>query len=297
MKITLLGTGAALPDPDRAQTGILLTLANGRNFLLDCGEGVTRQMVKANVNPADVECVVFSHLHHDHICNYPFLIISAWMLNRQQRPRLFGPRGTQDFVDHLLENGAFKADFAARSSYPLRQRNIDAVRPIVTEIKPGVIFEDEDIRIEVDHVKHIPNDICECFGVRVVADGKTIVFSGDTAPCESIVRMAKGADLLIHECTFPESFIAHRAKTGVGTYAHTSPTELGQLAARAEVKHLVATHFGHFDSTSPVLKKAAAQHLPVDLMGPDLLDEVARDIRKSYSGPLSLAHDLMRIDL
>ena len=118
MKITLLGTGAALPDPDRAQTGILLTLANGRNFLLDCGEGVTRQMVKANVNPAAVECVVFSHLHHDHISNYPFLIISAWMLNRQQRTRLLCTRGTQELVDNLLENGAFKADYSARSTYP-----------------------------------------------------------------------------------------------------------------------------------------------------------------------------------
>lgn len=297
MKITFLGTGAALPDPDRAQTGILITLDNGRNFLLDCGDGVTRHMVKANINPADVECVVFTHLHHDHICNYPCLVISAWMLNRQSSPLLLGPRGTQQFVDDLFEQGAFRADFAARSSYPLRQRNIEAVRPVVREVQPGVVYKDDDITIEMDHVKHIPNDICECFGIRVIADGKVVAFSGDTAPCESMVRLAEGADLLIHECTFPESFIAHRAKTGVGTYAHTSPAELGKLAQRAGVKSLVATHFGHFDSVSPVLKQAAAQHLPVDLMGPAMLDEVVSDIRKHYPGPLRLAHDLMRIDL
>jgi ribonuclease Z len=109
--------------------------------------------------------------------------------------------------------------------------------------------------------------------------------------------LLRDADLLIHECTFPESFIAHRAKAGVGTFSHTSPTELGKLAARAGVRSLVATHFGHFDSTSPVLKRAAAQHLPVELMEPHLMDEVAADIRKHYAGPLRLAHDLMRIDL
>jgi ribonuclease Z len=59
----------------------------------------------------------------------------------------------------------------------------------------------------------------------------------------------------------------------------------------------VATQFGHYDSTSPVIKRAAGNHLPVDLMGPERLDEVARDIRKSYKGDLRLATDLMRIDL
>ena len=112
-----------------------------------------------------------------------------------------------------------------------------------------------------------------------------------------MVRLAQDADLLIHECTFPESFIAHRAKTGVGTYSHTSPMDLGKIARRANVKSLVATHFGHFDSTSPVLRRAGAKHMPVELMGPHLMDEIVTDIRKNYDGPLRLAHDLMRIDL
>lgn len=297
MKITMLGTGAALPDPDRGQSAILLTLNNGKHYLFDCGEGATRQMVRANVNPADVGFVFLTHLHHDHICDYPYFVISSWMLNKTGSPLLLGPRGTQKFVDHLFENGAFHADFQARSSYPVRHANIEAVRPIVREVAPGVVFEDDDVRISVDWVEHIPRDICECFGVRIEAEGKVVSFSGDTAPCPAMVNLARDADLLIHECTFPESFIAHRAKTGVGTYAHTSPTDLGKIASEAGVKSLVATHFGHFDSCSPVLKRAAAKHLPVELMGPHLMDDIAADIRKNYSGPLRLAHDLMRIDL
>src|SRR5690606_30481225 len=132
MKITMLGTGAALPDPDRAQSSILVTLDNGRNYLFDCGEGATRQMVKANVNPADVDWVFLSHLHYDHICGLPFFVLSSWVYNRVGSPKVFGPKGTQHYVDHLFEDGAFRVDLKARAAYEVRQRNIEAVRPVVT---------------------------------------------------------------------------------------------------------------------------------------------------------------------
>ncbi|HJH24032.1 MAG TPA: ribonuclease Z [Paenalcaligenes hominis] len=297
MKITMLGTSAALPDPDRAQSAILITLDNGKNYLFDCGEGTTRQMVKANINPADVPWVFVSHLHYDHVCGLPFFVLSSWVFNRKDKLKVYGPKGIQDFVDHSFENGAYKIDIRARADFPARQKNIDAVRPDVTEVSPGLMYEDEDVKVYCDIVDHIPTEITDCFGIRFEAEGKVIAFSGDTAPCDSMIRLAQDADLLIHECTFPESFLEHRAKSGVGTFAHTSPLQLGEIATKANVKSLVATHFGHFDSTSPVIKRAAGMHLPVDLMGPERLDEVARDIRKGYKGELRLATDLMRIDL
>lgn len=297
MKITLLGTGAALADPDRAQSSILVTLDNGRNYLFDCGEGATRQMVRADVNPADVGWVFLTHLHFDHICGLPFFVLSSWIFNRVGAPVVLGPKGTRDYVDHLFEKGAFKVDFQARSQYALRKKNPEAMRPEVTEVKPGLVWQDEHVKVYADWVEHIPRDVCECFGVRLEAEGKVIAFSGDTAPCDAMVGLAKDADLLIHECTFPEAFIEHRRQSNVGTFAHTSPTELGKIATRAGAKSVVATHFGHFDSLSPVLKRAAGAHMPVDLMGPHQLDIVAKDIRKHYAGPIRLAHDLMRIDL
>lgn len=297
MRITMLGTGAAFVDPDRAQSGILVTLANGRHYLFDCGAGITRNMVRANVNPADVPFVFLTHLHHDHCCDFPLFTITGWMWNRVGSPVVVGPKGTRQFVSHLFEAGAFHADFSARSGYPARQRNIEAVRPDVRECSPGLAYEDEHARIHCDWVEHIPRNVTECFGVRMEADGKVMAFSGDTAPCESMVKLADAADVLIHECTFPETFIAHRKRTGVGTTAHTSPTELGIIAKRAKVKALVATHFGHFESTNPVVKTAGKLHFPVELMGPAMMDEVVRDIRKHYDGPLHVAQDLMRIEL
>jgi ribonuclease Z len=112
-----------------------------------------------------------------------------------------------------------------------------------------------------------------------------------------MLRLARDADLLIHECTFPEEALEFRRRTNIGTYAHTSPTELGKLATQARVKRLVATHFGHFDTTNPVLKRTLANHMPIELVGPQFMESVVRDIRAHYDGPLAMAHDLMRIDL
>lgn len=295
MHVTMLGTAAALPDPDRCHSSMLLTLDSGRTIMLDCGHGATRRMIQANVNPADVDTVFITHLHHDHISDLPFFLLESWILNRKGRPVIIGPKGIEHFVSRSLE--AFDVDIRARSKYPARKANFEAIQPVVREYEAGEIYRDDEISVTALEVKHITTDITYCYGFRIETGGKVVAFSGDTEVCDNIGKLAMNADLLIHECTFPEVMIAHRLKSGVGTAAHTSPTELGQIASTAQVKSLVATHFGHFDSLSPVLKRAAGKHLPVELMGPHLLDEVAADIRKNYRGTLRLAQDLMRIDL
>lgn len=296
VRIVMLGTGAALVDPERGHSGIAISV-EGRHYLLDIGHGTTRQLVRANIDPAQVNHVFISHLHFDHIEDAGYFVISTWMMNRATKPVIHGPPGTRRFVSHLLEEGAFQADIRARAQYKQRAESMEMVRPEVREFGPGPIFDDGLVKVHADYVEHIPREFLDCFGFRVEAAGKVIAFSGDTAPCESMVRLAQGADLLIHECTFPEEALAFRKKVQIGTYAHTSPTELGRLATRAGVKSLVATHFGHFDTTSVILKRSLAKHMPVELVGPEFMESVVRDIRKHYAGPLALAHDLMRIDL
>ena len=100
-----------------------------------------------------------------------------------------------------------------------------------------------------------------------------------------------------HECTFPRRAIEFRKKAGVGLWSHTPPAELGAIAQRAGVKRLVATHFANFDTTNPVVREYLAIHMPIEMVGPELMEEVAEDILKHYRGDLRLAHDLMRIDV
>ena len=220
MYVTMLGTGAPFPDPDRAQSGILVTLDNGARYMFDCGNGTVRNMVAANANPAEVKAVFLTHLHHDHICDFPLFAIAGWMWDRPDSPIVLGPKGTGHFCKMLFEGGAFDADFRARSAYPLRQQNLAAMRPDVREVQPGLAYEDEDVKILCDWVEHIPREISECFGIRLEAEGKAVAFSGDTAPCDAVVRLARDADVLIHECTFPQVFVDYRARTGVGTCPH-----------------------------------------------------------------------------
>jgi ribonuclease Z len=96
MQIIMLGTGAALPDPERCHTSILVTLTNGRHFLIDCGHGATRQLMRVNVNPADIAHLLLTHLHHDHVCEFPFFVISSWILGRIGTLDVRGPRGTSN---------------------------------------------------------------------------------------------------------------------------------------------------------------------------------------------------------
>jgi ribonuclease Z len=297
MRIVMLGTGAALPDPERCHSSILITLESGRHIMLDCGHGATRQLLRVDVNPADVGDLFLTHLHHDHVCELPFFVISGWILGRSGALNIFGPDGTSSMVRHLFENGAFDADIRARGAYPARQANIEAIRPKVTEYDQGLVFADDELRVTAAHMDHIPREVSPCFGFRIEAEGKVVVFSGDTAPCDNILTLSRGADLLIHECTFTEAFIEHRRRSKVGTFSHTSPHDLGKLAVAAGVKSLVATHIGHVDSLSTVLKRAAKKHLPIELMGPHQIDAFVSEIRAVYKGPLSIAHDLMRIDL
>ncbi len=81
MRVILLGTGAAAPDPERGGSAILISLGE-HHYLFDCGPGATRQLVKAQVSPAEVGTVFLSHLHFDHIADFPYFLLTGWILDR-----------------------------------------------------------------------------------------------------------------------------------------------------------------------------------------------------------------------
>ena len=296
MKVTILGSGAALLDPERGHTSIAVQIRE-KTYLLDCGTGATRKMIGEYIDPLSVEALFITHLHFDHIADLPVFVIGSWMSDRQTAPVIYGPEGTKDFVGHLFEGAAFDADIRARAQYPQRQANLVALRPDIRLMKTGVIFEDDRLKVTAGLVNHMPEDICECYGLRLESEGKVVTFSGDTSAVPAMQELAKDADLLIHEATFPEAALEFRAKSGIGTYSHTSPRELGQIARDAGVKALIATHIGHWDTTNPILRRLAAKHMPPEIIGPQLLEVVAADIRRTFDGTLHIAKDGLTIDV
>ncbi len=269
----------------------------GRHYLFDCGPNTTRSMIKSHINPAQVNTVFISHLHFDHIVDFPYFMLTSWICDRETAPVVVGPEGTRKFVDHLFVDGAFAKDIEARRQYPRRQ-NTEVLIADLRQCEPGVVFKDDLMKVTACYVEHIPRQISPCFGFRMdTIDGKSVAYSGDTVPCDRFIELSKNVDLMIHECTFPESAIEFRKKINVGTWAHTSPSQLGEIATKANAKRLVATHFASFDTCNPVVREIMGVHMPKDIIGPALLDQVAADIREKYDGELRLAHDNMRIDI
>ena len=194
MRVLMLGTGAALIDPDRNHSSILITV-RGENYLFDCGHNATRSMVANGVDPTTVRAIFLSHLHFDHIADFSYHMISTWMAGRKAPPTVVGPRDTQAFVDHSLADGAYAKDIEARVQYKQRQDNFDVLRPPVIEAEPGLVYEDDLVRVTACHVEHIPLEISPCFGLRLdTVDGESVVFSGDTAPCDRLIDLAEGCD-------------------------------------------------------------------------------------------------------
>jgi ribonuclease Z len=124
-----------------------------------------------------------------------------------------------------------------------------------------------------------------------------VVVSGDTAPCEAVVQLAKGADVLIHECTMPPAGVITtgtfskplRSGPNRGT-GHTTPVELGRIAKEAGVKKVIATHFGLYTSVPAAIEMAANFFGPRGV-GPEVWPAIANEIRQNFDGPIVLATD------
>ena len=90
MRVIMLGTGAALCDPDRNHSSMVISV-RGRNYLFDCGHGATHQLMRAGIDPVSIDVVFLSHLHFDHIADFPYFMLTTWIFNRQTVPVVIGP--------------------------------------------------------------------------------------------------------------------------------------------------------------------------------------------------------------
>lgn len=212
LRATLLGTGVAIPWDDRAQSSILVETP-GTRLLLDCGAGALLRLGEADVDPTSIHAVVLTHLHSDHVNDFLPLVKARWLLDHPEM-RLYGPPGTQEWYDGLLQ------------AYPYMTEKAD-VR--ISEVSPGETFKVGGARLRAVATEHsVPSQ-----GYSVSANDRRVVYSGDTEPVSAIRDAADGADLLIHECSFPD---------GMTVTNHTTPSWLGEALSGVEVGEIVLTH-------------------------------------------------------
>jgi len=271
-QIVMLGSGNPNADPDRSGPAVAIVI-NDRAYLVDCGPGVVRRAAAAEKNGIaalsvkKLNLVFITHLHSDHTLGLPDLIFTPWVLDREDPVQAYGPRGLKDMTGHIER--AWKKDVDVRRR-GLEQANTTGYKVTVHEIKPGVIYRDENVTVTAFPVKHGTWD--QAFGYKFETADRKIVISGDTAPTDEIVKACDGCDVLLHEVYNPEGDeLKQQHWMQYFKTFHTSPEELGDIARRAHPKLLVLYHM--------VFEK-----LPEE--------DLVRQVKESYSGRFEVARDL-----
>ncbi|MCK6461163.1 MAG: ribonuclease Z [Planctomycetes bacterium] len=206
MQLTILGSGTARPTHRRASAGYLLEWAHGA-LLLDPSAGTYMRALKAGLEPKRLVAVVLSHLHADHTADLPGLLFARKQEKLETEIAIAGPRGTADLLRR------------ARSLY-------GDETPARVEPFP---WRAEGLAVEAFPARHSEESVC----LRIVADGKTLAYSGDTGDCEGLRAACAGADLALLECT------AREPKEG-----HLSPAECEAVAAATAATRVLLTHIG-----------------------------------------------------
>ena len=274
MRITLLGTGCPVVHGERYGPAQVIR-HDGNALLVDCGSGVTQRLLEAGVPGGDLDGVLFTHLHSDHIVDLFQLVISSWHQGRDRPQRVFGPPGTKRYVEKLL--ALWRPELEQRIAHEKRP-STRALEVEVTEFEPGEVLELGELRVSAVEVDHKP--VKHAFGFVFRAGAATIALSGDTRFCPALIEAARGADVLVHEVFIHREFPVIEGLRGAETVDnvagyHTLSSEVGKVAAEAGVGCLVLTHF-----------------VPPNCDRPTLLAEVSRD----FAGPIVAGEDLMTLD-
>jgi ribonuclease Z len=274
MEFTLLGTGCPQVDTERYGPASLVR-HQGFTFLIDCGSGVTQRLLAAGSSGWEIDALLMTHLHSDHLVDLFQLIISSWHQGRERPHRIFGPTGTKTYCDGLMR--LWRNELKQRIAHE-RRMTTTGLELEVKEFKTGPIWDDGGVSIRAVEVDHKP--VKYAFGFVFEAGGRKLVFSGDTTYCPDLIEAAHGADVLVHECFVHEAMepITRQTKEGKRNVAgyHTLSSEVGKVAAEASVSCLVLNHF-----------------VPVRFDKSDVLAQIRRD----YDGPIVLGEDLLNLNL
>jgi ribonuclease Z len=265
-RVVLLGTGTPNPEPDRMGPAVAV-ISGDRVYVVDCGPGVVRRAAESGIRMEQLTRLFVTHLHSDHTAGYPDFIFTPAVTGRRQGLEVFGPRGLRGMTDHVMK--AWKEDV------DIRLHGLEPAEPQgyvvkAREIRQGEVYRDEQIRVVAFPVSH--GHWKESFGYRFEARDKVIVISGDTTVSESLVRAAKGCDILVHEVYSQQGWEKRTAEWRRYHAAyHTSGPDLGRIAGRIQPKTLVLYHQLLMGETVPqLLKEVGAAFAGWLLYGRDL---------------------------
>jgi ribonuclease BN (tRNA processing enzyme) len=245
MRLTTIGTGTVAPHPTRVCAAHLVESADVR-LLLDCGHGAVHRMAALGLDWTSITHVAISHFHPDHVGDLPLLIM-AWRYGtlppRTAPVTLIGPPGTVALIEHFA---AALGDWLRAPDYPLA----------IEELASEASLDLGGARLSAWKVPHTEESVA----YSVEAENRRLVYTGDTGFDEKLAEWARGADVLLAECSLPGE---------MALPTHLTPRQCGRLAQVAEPGRLVLTHF----------------YAPVEA------SDIACEVRESFAGEVVLAED------
>ncbi len=280
-QIVLLGTGTPSPDPERSGPSTAIVV-NGTPYLIDFGPGVVRRAAAAyqkgvkGLAVVNLRIAFLTHLHSDHTAGYPDLILTPWAVGRNQPLEVYGPKGIKAMTEYVLK--AYEEDIKIRR----RDKELlgvpdqmEGYKVHAHEIKPGVIYKDENVTVKAFLVNH--GDVPQAFGYRFETPDRTIVLSGDAAPSQSIIDNCNGCDVLIHEAysMMTYNYIAPKYQEYRRKH-HTSSHELAEIAKKAKPGLLILYHRAN----------------PGGVGRPNPEEALLEEVRQAYGGKVVTGHDL-----
>ena len=271
MDLILLGTGCPSVDFKRFGPSNLITTKSAK-ILVDCGSGITQRLHEIKVSSADIDALLFTHLHSDHAVDLYQLIVSSWHSYRIKPWKIYGPKGTKKFVKKIMD--AWADERKLRISYEARA-SAKVFDIEIIEFKSLGSIKIKDVTIKYFEVDHKP--VKFAYGFCFTNKNKKLTISGDTKPCENLMKYAQKSDVLLHE-VFIEGEIKEINKMrtqktlhNVQSY-HTTSSQVGKVAFIAQVKNLVLTHFVPTRFNKRNLKKVVKKDFGKDpVIGEDLM--------------------------
>ncbi len=277
-RLVILGSkgGPSLRTTERMPTSNLIEIG-GKVCVVDCGLGVTSRLVEVGVKLADLDMIFITHLHSDHLLELGPLLHTAWTTNLHKKITVFGPEGTEEYLDHFYQSLSFDINLRIEDEGRPDLRDLVEIR----EYKEGLILN-ELPKVTALKVPHPPVE--ECYALKMENDGWKVTFGGDTAFFPPLMDFARDSDILIHEAMLESAIeelikltnMANRLEQHLFA-SHTPVKDVGRIAHGAGVKLLILNHL-----------------VPVALQGineKDWLDE----INKTWQGKTMVASDGLEI--
>jgi ribonuclease Z len=277
LSVAFLGTGGAVPSARRSTASVLVT-RGGERLLFDCGEGTQRQMQRS-LGLVQVDAIYFTHFHADHFLGLPGLLKTYDLTERERPLTIYGPRGLRDLIQSLgrvigrvgykldlveLEPGdAIPGDGAEVRAFPVEHSVRAHGYALVEAERPGRFDPEAAKRLGVaegpdfaalqrgERVEGAAGPVEPGDVMGESRAGRTVVITGDTAPCRATVEAARRAELLVHDASFSEEEAQRAADTG-----HSTVGQAAAVAREAEVKLLALVHISSRYHVGKVLEEA-----------------------------------------